>query len=249
EDRDFFDAVVREAIETECEFFDAGTDGAAGPGARVALRLLAEAHPAIRHRLIIGIFGKIGLVRDIEASHIAAADRLIGAGRTGKSVDFPAGYRLETAYDRVIFSGGTPPAGSNEAYPLRLADLETKASETIRFRSSGSLFRFSIALPPVPYRDANSLRLDFDALRGETDTLILRTRRPGDRISPEGMDGSKKLQDLFVDVKTPRAERERAPLLASGNDILWVPGKRKTRKHAIRENTKRILIVTVESIE
>ena len=37
--------------------------------------------------------------------------------------------------------------------------------------------------------------------------------------------GSKKLQDLFVDAKVPRLERERAPIVATLDDrVVWVPG-------------------------
>ena len=57
-----------------------------------------------------------------------------------------------------------------------------------------------------------------------SDGLVVRTWRPGDRISPVGLNGSKKLQDLFVDAKVPRGERQRWPVVACGNDVVWVPG-------------------------
>jgi tRNA(Ile)-lysidine synthase len=54
--------------------------------------------------------------------------------------------------------------------------------------------------------------------------LAIRPRRPGDRFRPAGRGGSRKLQDLFVDAKVPRAERDRIPVLVSGDAIVWVPG-------------------------
>ncbi|MGH2706259.1 MAG: tRNA lysidine(34) synthetase TilS [Actinomycetota bacterium] len=54
--------------------------------------------------------------------------------------------------------------------------------------------------------------------------LAIRPRNPGDRFRPAGRGGSRKLQDLFVDAKVPRAERDRIPLLVSGDAIVWVPG-------------------------
>ncbi len=56
--------------------------------------------------------------------------------------------------------------------------------------------------------------------------LTLRSWRPGDRFRPLGMSGQKKLQDFFVDAKVPRYERERIPLLLSGERIAWVVGHR-----------------------
>jgi tRNA(Ile)-lysidine synthase len=44
--------------------------------------------------------------------------------------------------------------------------------------------------------------------------------RPGDRL--EGR--KKKIQDLFVDAKIPRSEREAWPLVVRGDDVVAVPG-------------------------
>lgn len=58
------------------------------------------------------------------------------------------------------------------------------------------------------------------------DPLVLRPRRPGDRFRPLGMEGTKKLQDFFVDSKIPRRERDRIPIIALGDRIVWVAGYR-----------------------
>ncbi|MFD2923470.1 tRNA lysidine(34) synthetase TilS [Halobacillus naozhouensis] len=58
--------------------------------------------------------------------------------------------------------------------------------------------------------------------------LIVRTRRPGDRISPRGMDGSKKVKDIFIDQKVPTDRREDWPLVTdSDGHILWLVGLKK----------------------
>ena len=55
--------------------------------------------------------------------------------------------------------------------------------------------------------------------------LTVRGRLPGDRLRPAGLGGSKSLQDLFVDRKVPRGERDRTPVvLAADGRILWVVG-------------------------
>ncbi|MGH2907168.1 MAG: tRNA lysidine(34) synthetase TilS [Solirubrobacterales bacterium] len=55
-------------------------------------------------------------------------------------------------------------------------------------------------------------------------SLTIRPRAAGDRIRPVGLDGSKSLQDLFVDRKVPRAQRDAYPVVCAGDEIVWVPG-------------------------
>lgn len=55
--------------------------------------------------------------------------------------------------------------------------------------------------------------------------LTVRSRRPGDWLRPVGLGGRKKLQDLFVDRKVARAERDRVPIVADRlGRIVWVAG-------------------------
>jgi tRNA(Ile)-lysidine synthase len=50
--------------------------------------------------------------------------------------------------------------------------------------------------------------------------LEVRSRRPGDRLAGR----RKKVQDLLVDAKVPRAERDDWPLVVSGDEVVAVPG-------------------------
>jgi tRNA(Ile)-lysidine synthase len=50
--------------------------------------------------------------------------------------------------------------------------------------------------------------------------LEIRTRRPGDRLAGR----RKKLQDVFVDAKVPRPERDSWPVVARGGQVVAVPG-------------------------
>ncbi|MEO8503561.1 MAG: tRNA lysidine(34) synthetase TilS [Acidobacteriota bacterium] len=55
-------------------------------------------------------------------------------------------------------------------------------------------------------------------------TLVVRNRRPGDRIQPLGAPGSRRLKEVFIDRHVPREERDRTPLLVIEQKIAWVPG-------------------------
>jgi tRNA(Ile)-lysidine synthase len=50
--------------------------------------------------------------------------------------------------------------------------------------------------------------------------LHVRGWRPGDRLAGHG----KKVQDVFVDAKVPRSEREAWPLVVRGDEVVAVPG-------------------------
>jgi tRNA(Ile)-lysidine synthase len=52
--------------------------------------------------------------------------------------------------------------------------------------------------------------------------LQVRSRHAGDRLRPLGLHGTKKLQDLFVDRKVPRGERDEIPIVIGARGIIWV---------------------------
>jgi tRNA(Ile)-lysidine synthase len=65
-------------------------------------------------------------------------------------------------------------------------------------------------------------RVEFGPWRLESTVpgLVVRTRRPGDRLAGR----RKKVQDLFVDAKVPSRERDDWPLVVSGDEVVAVPG-------------------------
>jgi tRNA(Ile)-lysidine synthase len=55
--------------------------------------------------------------------------------------------------------------------------------------------------------------------------LTIRSRRDGDRLRPFGAAGHRKLQDLLVDRKVPRASRDSVPIVVDARGrIVWVAG-------------------------
>jgi tRNA(Ile)-lysidine synthase len=78
--------------------------------------------------------------------------------------------------------------------------------------------------------------------------LIIRAWQAGDRIHPRGMRGKrKKLQDLFTDMKVNGDERSRIPLIVAPEGIVWVVGRRQDERCAVGKDTRRCLVVTVQS--
>jgi tRNA(Ile)-lysidine synthase len=77
--------------------------------------------------------------------------------------------------------------------------------------------------------------------------LLLRTRLPGDRISPIGIDGSKGLKALFIDARIPRIIRDRVALVVhpETHEVLWVPGPggRRSSVAAVKPGDRQVLRV------
>lgn len=59
--------------------------------------------------------------------------------------------------------------------------------------------------------------------------LIVRTRKIGDRMKVKGLDGSKKLKDIFIDKKIRLEKRDSWPVVVdSKGKIVWIPGIKKS---------------------
>ena len=75
--------------------------------------------------------------------------------------------------------------------------------------------------------------------------VTVRVAKPGDRMSPYGMDGSKKLQDIFTDLKVPKAQRADWPLVECGGEIIWLPGYRIARGWELSAEAEPALLLSV----
>src|SRR5581483_10126740 len=76
------------------------------------------------------------------------------------------------------------------------------------------------------------------------ESLVVRNRRPGDRFRPVGLGGRRKLQDLFVDRKLPRGERDRVPLVVDETDrIVWVAGYGIDEAFRVTDPSQAVLVL------
>ena len=80
--------------------------------------------------------------------------------------------------------------------------------------------------------------------------LVVRSWRFGDRYRPSGLGGrSRKLQDLFVDRKVPRADRTRVPIVLDAADrVIWVVGFGTSHDFRPCEESESVLILKVSHL-
>ena len=167
----------------------------------------------------------------LREAHMVAMEGLALGARGGRSLELPAGVILRQEYDALVLTRGR---GSNCPY------LELQGEFTIRFPAESGVRSVVSAGPwavTMQVGTANerpdwaksgggdewTVCLDRKAIGDEA---TVRGWRPGDRIQPLGMQGRKKLQDLFTDLHVPRHWRDRVPLLVNETGIAWVVGHR-----------------------
>jgi tRNA(Ile)-lysidine synthase len=87
------------------------------------------------------------------------------------------------------------------------------------------------------------MQIDADTITPE---LRVRSWLPGDVFCPKGLGGrQKKLQDFFSDIKLPRSQREKVPLLVAPEGILWVGGLREDERFQPSSTTTSVMIATM----
>jgi tRNA(Ile)-lysidine synthase len=79
--------------------------------------------------------------------------------------------------------------------------------------------------------------------------LAVRSRLAGDSLRPFGLGGRKKLQDVLVDRKVPRNERDRVPIVVDAQDrILWVGGHVVSEDARVTDRTQSVVILKLRRI-
>jgi len=124
------------------------------------------------------------------------------------------------------------------------------ATRTIKLKANVTTEVFdnrSFSFQIVRQRDAklslrsNAESFDADKIGG---VVTFRHWRAGDRFQPIGSNSSRKLQDMFVDLKVPKAERHRRVIgTTAEGEIFWVEGLRIGERFKLTETTARRLVV------
>ncbi|MDE6445493.1 MAG: tRNA lysidine(34) synthetase TilS [Alistipes sp.] len=91
----------------------------------------------------------------------------------------------------------------------------------------------------------NTAQVDADKLRFP---LTLRRWQEGDWFVPFGMAGRKKVSDYLVDAKVSAAEKQRQFVLVSGDDIVWLVGRRIDDRYRLTDTTENVLRITKEIV-
>ena len=161
-------------------------------GHAVGINELTALHPAIRLRLIRRMIGEVRGTSDISAEAAEAAEAIAREGRTGSGIDI---------YGRV--------RGICELRKARYR-AEKRRNSAVSYRLMVGESRYIPELGATVHAETADRRDDtgeFFSVPDRNDPrdaeLEIRSRRPGDRFVPWGMDGTKKTQGFHDRRKDP----------------------------------------------
>jgi tRNA(Ile)-lysidine synthase len=175
----------------------------------------AAVAPALEHPTLDGLAALPPALARLAVQRLAGApsvaghvEAILGLPRQGTaSLDLPGGRRAVAEYGRVRIERRRAPS---VPAPVRLpVPGRTPYGGGVVTCERGR---------DLPVADGT---LAAEAL---APALDVRPWRPGDRMRPLGLGGSRSLQDLFTDRKVPRERRTALPVVVSDGEIAWVPG-------------------------
>ena len=103
-----------------------------------------------------------------------------------------------------------------------------------------------VALEKVVFSRENQDTVFVDAAKVSF-PLTLRTVRPGDRIHPLGMHGSRLVSDILTDLKMNLFDKRRQLVIEDGQgEIIWLVGQRYNRHFRISPETEKALRIDFE---
>jgi tRNA(Ile)-lysidine synthase len=110
---------------------------------------------------------------------------------------------------------------------------------------TGHRFSISRKSAPVIEDQVHSSEIHLDPATF-TPELAVRSWVPGDIFCPKGFGGrQKKLQDFFSDLKVPRSQRNKVPLLVAPEGIVWVGGLRADERFQVSPSTTAVIMAKI----
>lgn len=194
-----------------------------GDAYTVAIEKLEGLHDSLLSRLIRKMVLKhLDNLKEVHYGHVKEIMALIRANKHGNCYILKDKLCFEISYDTLRVYASSEKKG--------LKSTAFKLNEVFTWQGQ-SLEVLDLA---VSSRDSHTITIDADCIQGP---LVVRTRQAGDRFSPLGMKGSKKLSDFMIDLKIPAFQRDDILLLCDDQEIIWVVGHRMSDHYKISGDT------------
>ncbi len=163
---------------------------------------------------------------------------------TGTTIDLPKGLRAEVNYGWLTFTG----PNDKKTVFVQNDDFFTEVTVGETVFLEGINKNISIREELGSYKcQINEIAADLDKIGNQP--LFLRSRRDGDKIVYFGDGRTKKIKKIFIDEKIPQRDRNKIPLLATGNEVIAVVGNRVSEKYKSTKDTERTLVIEYGTFE
>ena len=199
EDRNFLEKIACEELEKITKSFSKEANKIVLSGVDIP-----KLEPSIRRRVIVQALKKIGMSSDMGFAHYKACEDIVSSKLASASANLPNGYMICKEYADVALMKAN--AFGADQYLEHIS---------IKVRSAGECDSENKAVKLL-LMDADKLKEKYG---DDAFSLIkVRYRRPGDTMGFSF--GHKKIQNLFVDRKIPKFDRDQVLILAIGNEVL-----------------------------
>lgn len=187
-------------------------------------------------KLILNYLVKNG-TSEITSETVEQVRRVMHHPHPSVQIDLPHGLRLYRQYEQGIFTYQKASLSAGAFIPtfLHIPGITNLPSTAGQIEAVLTTRRWTEMKKPCTdwiVFDADALDLPLQA----------RSRRPGDRMRCFGMNGSKAIKRLLMEAKIPVRERAAYPLVTDLHEqIIWVPGIRRSSIAPVAEGTRRYL--------
>jgi tRNA(Ile)-lysidine synthase len=221
---------LMEILRDEAAVLDSLLDDVLEGRREVELARLRDLPAALR-RLVVQRLADLAAERPVPGI-AARAGELAALRETGTaSLDLGSGVRAVSEYGLLRFELATEPVSAP-------AEVTLAVPGTVGFGA----YEVRCEIGPPERRPGH---LDRAAIGAE---LVVRTWRPGDRMAPLGLAGTKSLQDLFTARRVARSRRATIPVVESGGEIVWVAGVATSERFKVKDTTREaVRLSAVES--
>lgn len=207
----------------------------------INIEKLSSYHEAIQNRIIrYAIKDILGDTNFVDQKHIEEVMQLLDSTKNGKMLNLPRGVFAYRRVDSILFT----------LEEIREEELEYNYSIPkdgfIKIKELGLLIDtdvISIEKYKTLKKDSTIKAIDFDKVKGG---ITVRNRKAGDKIKLKG--GTKKIKDLFIDLKIPREMRSRVPLLVDEDEVILAGEYRMSENYKIDDNTKNVLKLSIKKL-
>lgn len=190
-------------------------------------------HPSMQRRLIRYTYQSLcpggawtekeetGPRQGLAFFHVEAVRELAQSKETGKVLHLPGAVRAEKGYGMVLFYHQDDRAETGkEGVEIEARSLPIPGELFIPETGQRIVTELVNEIKPHaqtvywPYEEKKEKALP---------KIVVRSRKPGDKITLTGMVGTKRLKTLFNEKKVPVGLRDRILLICVENNIVWIP--------------------------
>ncbi len=214
-----------------------------GPAAEISIGVLKGLHPAVKRLLLQEAFKAAGNSEaSLSSAHVEQINVIAESRLPNRKLSLPGGMTAVREYDRLIFKK------ARGAARAPAAALVMRVPGKNRVPGPGIAIEFSVAEAGAPPGSGEFAGIDLEKIRFP---VAVRRRKDGDRFSPPGMTGTRKLKDFLIDKKIPMDERDRMLVFVDADDrilCMMSPSGRSIaidRESMATDKTKRVMQVRI----